>query len=103
VRLRLALVAIILLVAVAIGWAGIAVAHGTSDPSRDGSISAFEASAAEQAAHLHWDNPSQRMLFVAINMTNVRPGPSCPSYDVTAYSLFGIVTGRVFVDCEGIN
>lgn len=104
--MRRRLATLFLLFAVALvgaGWAAIVVARDVADRSRDMAMSSLAAISAEQEAHLFWDNPIQRLLYVAISTTGVRPGPGCPEYEVTAFTFFGRRIDRVFVDCEGVR
>lgn len=102
-RRRLLCGVLAVLAVIVIGWVGIEVAHRTADRSRDASIPGAAASAAEQEAHLFWDNPFQRIFYVASSTVNVQQGPSCPRFEVIAFTLFGIEMDHVLVDCEGIN
>jgi len=91
---------------VAIGvvvFIGSGIAHATGDRLRDASVSDGAASAAEWEARLFWDNPFERLLFVDLSATAVRPGVRCPTTEVTAFSFFGLRVGRVAVDCEGVR
>lgn len=83
--------------------AGIVIAHATGDRSRDGSIPALEARAAEQEAHTFWDNPFQRMAYLAVTATGSPVSEDCRAIEVTAYTIFGWAVDRVVVDCEGVS
>lgn len=98
-----AVIGVVIVTAVVVWWIGSTAARGVADTSRDGSIQPSAAAAAEQEARTFWDNPFQRILYVAISATGVQSGPSCPRYEVTAYALFGARMDRVFVDCQGVN
>jgi hypothetical protein len=90
-------------IAIAVLWTATLQAHAAANESQDTSIPSPEASAATQEAHLFWDNPFQRILYVALSATDEQPGAKCPKFEVTAYTFFGIVIDRAFVDCEGIT
>ncbi len=96
-------VGVVIVTDVVVWWIGSTTAAGTADSFRDWSIQPSVAAAAEQEARSFWDNPFQRILYVAISATGVQSGPICPRYEVTAYALFGARMDRVFVDCQGIN
>jgi hypothetical protein len=86
-----------------VGLAGIVTAHATGDRSRDRSIPAVEARAAEQEAHTFWDNPFQRMVYLDLIATGSPISEDCPAIEVTACTIFGWAIDRVVVDCEGVS
>ncbi len=80
-----------------------AVAHATADRSRDASIPLLEARAAEDEAHLFWDNPFQRLAYLELTATGSPVSEDCRVIEVTAYTFFGWAMDRVVVDCEGVH
>ncbi len=99
----MALVVALLAGLLAIGLAGIAIAHATADRSRDASIPAVEARAAEDAAHVVWDNPFQRLAYLDLAATDSPASEDCRAIEVTAYTFFGWAMDRVVVNCEGVH
>ena len=88
---------------VTIGSAGIVIAHATADRSRDRSIPTVEAQATELEAHTFWDNPFQRVWYLALAASDSPVSEDCRAIEVTAYTFFGSATDRVVVDCEGVR
>lgn len=53
------------------------------------------------AAKDYWDNPFQRLSHLSVAVTQVRNSdPACPSVEVSAFTLFGVVVDKVDVDCR---
>jgi hypothetical protein len=93
-----------LVVAVAVLWLGVALGGRAASQARDLAIPAAEASAAEVEAHVFWDNPMQRLLYVGRAAVSIEAsGSDCSVITVDAYSLFGIRVDSVRVDCHGVS
>ena len=97
----LVILGLMVVAAVAAYWVGMGVTRGVADRARDPSISASQAAIAERDAYVAWDAPPIRLLHVAHSATRLEQAGACPVMEVTFYAVFGIVLGRVSVDCQG--
>jgi hypothetical protein len=82
---------------------GVGVAFAVADSAEDPLVDPGDASRAKQLAHDFWDNPFQRLLYVATAATESTETSTCTVVAVTAYAPYGIAVDEVWVDCQGVS
>ena len=101
----------ILAVIVLAGVIGQVVASARADGESPG-IPTADRDQVRIAAHDFWDNPGQRLAFRAYGVRGIGPAPAdCDAgdwldrqtWEVTAYTLFGIPLDSVRLSCDGIG